>query len=103
MFKQGKVVEPEKYDENVDIETESDSINDDDIEEEDDIEEVETCLNDTAQWIRVLSNTHRFITASKRLNMKILSLELLKIGCEQPHQFIIGAPFAFPDSLPRKD
>lgn len=49
MFKQGKVVEPEKYDENVDIETESDSINDDDIEEEDDIEEVETCLNDTAQ------------------------------------------------------
>ena len=33
MFKQGKVVEPEKYDENVDIETESDTIYDVEIEE----------------------------------------------------------------------
>ena len=47
MFKRRQVVEPEKDDEIDDIETKSDSINDDEIEEEDDIDGLENSVNDT--------------------------------------------------------
>ena len=103
MLKHRKVIKPEKYDENDDIETESDSINDNKIEEEDDIDGLENSVNGTVN--KTFINHLQVNNSEPMFKCESCEFRAFKKSVENTtrKQVIFGAPFASPASSPRKD